>query len=684
MTSRSLDACLRPMEDPESLHNIRKRRGTADAGSAPARKRPLLDRSTEATIALCKRCRGIHWADLATTPPASRKGRPAADLPSIDPSALGQSSCPICQLLAQVVPRDLDGKHCQLQALSSSLAILGREVRAPNRKEHSDCTVLFPVLKAKSDDKTEGRRIYKDWQEAGCLALVKAGDHNQLPETGPRQISPLVDFSLIKGWLEHCTAQYHETCKIAGGGSGNVRGLRVIDCNLGETIEAPASCKYLALSYVWGSSVQPRSPGEDGNSKKGTVEFPKVVRNALEVTRSLGEQYLWVDQFVRNDRSPSSVLRVKVSNQWNQQCVDQKDVSLKRAQMAQMHEIYSHALLTLVAAAGEDSSYGLPGMGTKQRLPMERFIIDNVTVIQMLPHMSAQISQSKWAERGWTYQEGYLSPRRLIFTDHEVSYLCNTMYHAETVRKPRTLTELEKRADTASFSEIIPSASSLHGTSDDDKNKRWDQLKQNQLPNYTKRKLTDTSDSIDAVLGLFRALEPSGIRHLHGIPIRKVPQSAACGFEFSLAWHHEAVAKRCVSFPSWSWSGWEGGIRMSEPDIRDLDGYEIGLVKEDGHAVPLQDWFCKEMQNPNLSSTTAPRVLRISAMTVLVNFKNKSWTDLNAKSSSQSQIVGMSFIDGIHAVLPIREDVTAFPYAYMDEDASLDAGVLGLVLQTKC
>ncbi|KAK7422437.1 hypothetical protein QQZ08_009519 [Neonectria magnoliae] len=70
-------------------------------------------------------------------------------------------------------------------------------------------------------------------------------------------------------------------------------------------------------------------------------------------------------------------------------------------------------------------------------------------------------------------------------------------------------------------------------------------------------------------------------------------------------------------------------------------------------------------------------------MTVWVSFEEKSWVDLNEKSSTQSQVVGMSFIDGTHAVLPISEDVTALAYAYMDEDVSLDGGVLGLILQTK-
>jgi len=162
-----------------------------------------------------------------------------------------------------------------------------------------------------------------------------------------------------------------------------------------------------------------------------------------------------VDQFVR---SPSSVLRVQASDQWNQQCIDQSPGPSKNAQIAQTDKIYSSARLTLVAAAGEDSSYGLPGIGTKGRLPMESLTIDNITITSMPPHLFTQISRSTWAKRGWTYQEGYLSPRRLVFTEYEVAYLCNTILCTEAVQKPEVLTNSAKKAEISDFLGIIPNA----------------------------------------------------------------------------------------------------------------------------------------------------------------------------------------------------------------------------------
>ncbi|KAL3304719.1 het-domain-containing protein, partial [Colletotrichum asianum] len=463
-------------------------------------------------------------------------------------------------------------------------------------------------------------------------------DQERSLEIGPRQISSFVDFDLVRSWLNHCTTQHRDDCRFAAGSSSQAQGLKVIDCfnpNSKGAIDAPENCKYVALSYVWGNTAVPKEEGKD-------TDFPQVVHDAIQVTRSLNERYLWVDQL----------------------CIDQEDETIKRAQVAQMNQIYSRAHLTLVAAAGADASYGLPGIGSRPRRPLQRIVLNNIAIIRMLPHTSAQTFRSTWASRGWTYQECFLSTRRLIFTEHEVFYLCNTMDHAETVKKPLSYSRLTKTVTAANFLELIPSQSSLHGVSGELIELRWNQLKQKQLPNYTKRQLTKRSDTIDAARGLFRALEISMIRHYYGIPFRRIDAMNRSRYIFSLAWHHQKVAERNLPFPSWSWAGWVGGIQMSEPDFCSSDDQEIEIKKEDDSTIPLQNWFCGQEQSATSEIKYAPRVLGISAVTVWVNFARRSWIGLNEKSGVQSQIVGMTFASGEYAVLPIREGLTAWCYAY--------------------
>ena len=125
-----------------------------------------------------------------------------------------------------------------------------------------------------------------------------------------------------------------------------------------------------------------------------------------------------------------------------------------------MNEIYANAQITLIAAAGSDAEYGLPGVGPRPRDLQSKHQVEDISLIQVFPHSSHAVKSSKWATRGWTYQEGFLSPRRLLFTDQQVTYLCNQMCCAESVKQPMQLTG---RLLNKPFLGIIPASASLVG-----------------------------------------------------------------------------------------------------------------------------------------------------------------------------------------------------------------------------
>jgi hypothetical protein len=85
------------------------------------------------------------------------------------------------------------------------------------------------------------------------------------------------------------------------------------------------------------------------------------------------------------------------------------------------------------------------------------------------------------------------------------------------------------------------------------------------LSDFTKRKMTNDSDSLNAYLGILNSITrdwlPSGF--VCGLPLKDFPQS--------LRWFHSRQVKprRRPAFPSWSWAGWEGQVSYSEPlDLR--------------------------------------------------------------------------------------------------------------------
>jgi hypothetical protein len=114
------------------------------------------------------------------------------------------------------------------------------------------------------------------------------------------------------------------------------RSLRAIDCSKTppRVAERPWSARYVALSYVWGP------PSGD---------WPKTSLGAVEVTKRLGERYLWVDRLY----------------------IDQSNLQEKQFLISKMDAIYEGAEFTIVAAAG-DARTGLPGVATIPRKPQPR------------------------------------------------------------------------------------------------------------------------------------------------------------------------------------------------------------------------------------------------------------------------------------------------------------------------
>ncbi|KAI0186493.1 hypothetical protein EV127DRAFT_313583, partial [Xylaria flabelliformis] len=123
---------------------------------------------------------------------------------------------------------------------------------------------------------------------------------------------------------------------------------------------------------------------------------------------------------------------------------------------------------------------------------------------------------SPWCARGWTFQEGFFAPRRIVFTDYGVSYLCHRTHCIEWKQHP---------------------------------------LHQITSKSYSKRNFTYPSDALDAcrgILNYFRGVEEP-VYSIWGTPISCVNPTS---YIFELGWRHEAPATRNINFPSWSFLGW--------------------------------------------------------------------------------------------------------------------------------
>jgi hypothetical protein len=66
-----------------------------------------------------------------------------------------------------------------------------------------------------------------------------------------------------------------------------------------------------------------------------------------------------------------------------------------------MDVIYSAASLVIIAAAGDDPEYGLPGVGSRARTPQQSIKLEDCTLLQIFPEPDRELEGSTWLSRGW-------------------------------------------------------------------------------------------------------------------------------------------------------------------------------------------------------------------------------------------------------------------------------------------
>ncbi|KAF5137068.1 hypothetical protein E5D57_000843 [Metarhizium anisopliae] len=372
-----------------------------------------------------------------------------------------------------------------------------------------------------------------------------------------REIGQSADMSIARNWLQFCDRHHQGRCgrrQVAR----ELAGFRLIDCTRSppQAVERPLSEDYVALSYVSGSNV--------------TDPWPKAIRDAVAVTRELGFRYLWVDRF----------------------CIDPTRLQERMHQISRMDEIFEGAAVTIIAAHGKDSMQGLPGVGSTTRLeqPKYKFTDGNVTLVSSMRDPRLEIKESVWYTRGWTYQEGLIARRRLVFTGQQMYWECEGMSCPETLVLPLAAyydREQEKMCDfvrpglfnglsyiDGSWEVWKKLPQSMEEPSTLSIFRTWDQ----HIIEYTKRQLTYDEDSLSAFMGITRRLEKTlgkdKLGSIVGIPLwcpitdnTARPGPARTKLLFALTtsfWHHKGgeQPQRRRHLPSWTWAGWRGAVQL--------------------------------------------------------------------------------------------------------------------------
>ncbi|KAK0110239.1 hypothetical protein ONS96_001861 [Cadophora gregata f. sp. sojae] len=386
-----------------------------------------------------------------------------------------------------------------------------------------------------------------------------------------------VDFSIIKAWLRICATHHGSSCCTPT--ASNLHGLQLLNCKTGKLEPYTPGARFVALSYVWGANVDDQRNQDVVQNK---CVFPQTIQDALTVTAEIGFQYLWVDRY----------------------CIPQLDEQAKHLQIASMDLIYNRATLTIIAACGQDSSSGLPGI-SRCRVTQPNVTVGDYHLISGLSSPVVDVRNSTWMGRGWTYQEALLSKRRLIFTEKQVYFECEKSTFMETLTEPEDSMSTfpdESLEPKALYDHIGVRVHVRHRLFPSDflgqiEESPW--LIQHRIAEYTTRSLTYESDTLSAFLGVLRQVAAPGctVSHIWGVPVLwSSPEwSSMEGFATGLCWvgffPTTQFLERRPGFPSWSWAGWRMPISPKSNFYRYgfKMPYEIKIAveTEDGQ---VSDW----------------------------------------------------------------------------------------------
>ncbi|KAF5676341.1 hypothetical protein FDENT_9510 [Fusarium denticulatum] len=357
-----------------------------------------------------------------------------------------------------------------------------------------------------------------------------------------------IDMRRVLQWLSECTKTHGGECSLEyapfNSAFPGLHVLRLLDVQRNCLVEVQDVVPYLALSYIWGAVKNIRltqlnlkrllTPG----SMEGLNGLPRTVRDAIELTRKLGVQYLWIDAL----------------------CLIQNDMEDLERGINVMDLIYERSLLTIIAASGNDADAGLPGVRARSRPSLKQTIeVKPGISLGLYMELSTLLSASPYSSRGWTwvpsrlslstrltsyyrFQEQTLSRRALYFLDNKVFFQCGNMACSEAVIDQSE----QQRPKTGQIYNAIHMEDPVYDYA-------------NILENYTTRALTNQNDVLRAMAGIIRRFSVKmNYRFIQGLPIEALDA-------FILFQGRGVCLHRRPGFPSYSWCGWQGHISIETP-----------------------------------------------------------------------------------------------------------------------
>ncbi|KAI4158046.1 MAG: hypothetical protein LQ342_007809 [Letrouitia transgressa] len=306
---------------------------------------------------------------------------------------------------------------------------------------------------------------------------------------------------LVKWWLDYCL-QHHDTCSASS--LSQALPTRLIEVSSAGTTKivrlfSPtydhSSIRYLALSHCWGRAQMFKLTAK--NYDEMHIEIPcyllsRTFQDAIEITRRLGYNYLWIDSL----------------------CIQQDSQEDWEREALRMGEYYGNAVCTIAALGSADGSGGC--FKSRNPLRMQECVIHSnnkrsLRIQAALPlRHEFDSTLAPLHKRAWVVQERLLSPRTLYYGSTGVYWECRTANVAEwnpdgiTVVPP-TRTDLNERPVDTSLKQHYWD---LH-TAPNTPERKWNfhTVWYRIVGSYTGALLTFPTDKLVAIAGLVAQLQ---------------------------------------------------------------------------------------------------------------------------------------------------------------------------------
>ncbi|KAE9371668.1 HET-domain-containing protein [Stipitochalara longipes BDJ] len=309
--------------------------------------------------------------------------------------------------------------------------------------------------------------------------------------------SPEDRIGLVRPCLENCIRTHRNCPSAVQKLPKRVITLDPYSSNIRLKETANGYGQYVALSYCWGQKGNILTTTENIEEMMTDISLdtlPKTIREAVQITRLLGIENLWVDSL----------------------CIiqDSKDDWIQQASF--MCDIYTDATIVIAVHSGADANSGCFLTDESRNMQLATFS----TSINRTTDIKVSIRKSSWSgesspthtikhkpsflsRRGWTFQEYVLAKRMLHCTSHELGWQCPESYACEC--RP----VYPKEPMLAEFKKLVLGQLSVNGQplSDDvqhhfELHKSW----RNVVNDYTRRKFTVSTDCLPALSGFVTAL----------------------------------------------------------------------------------------------------------------------------------------------------------------------------------